>query len=303
VFPKFTWAPGVGTVAASGSPTVRRRRLAAELRLLRERSKQLGDDVAQAVGWSPAKLSRYELGRTGLKPSEVERLLDFYEVVGPQRDQLLTLAYDATQRGWWEDYADVLSDEYLTFIGLEAEATSVSHWQLGVVPGLLQTEQYARQLLLGYQRVMPIPPGVIERRVKVRMIRQEALTRDPPLELTVVIDESVLMRRVGSKTVMHDQLLRLAQVMELPNVTLRILPLALEGALVAGSFLIFRFHRGTEEAMLHDVVSTENLKSDLYVEGEADTYEHRLAFEGLAAESLAPTQSRKLILRTVKRWL
>jgi transcriptional regulator with XRE-family HTH domain len=289
-------------VAASGSPTVRRRRLAAELRRLRDRSKLLGDDVARAVGWSPAKLSRYELGRTGLKPSEVERLLDFYEVVGPERDQLLALAHDATQRAWWEDYADVLSDEYLTFVGLEAEATSVAHWQVGVVPGLLQTEQYARQLLLDYQRVTPIPPGVIERRVKVRMTRQEALTRDPPLELSVVIDESVLMRRVGEKTVMHDQLLRLAQVMDLPNVTLRVRPLDGERSLAASSFVIFRFNRGTE-AMLHDVVSTENLKSEFYVEGEADTYEHRLVFESLAAESLAPTQSRKLILRTVKRWL
>jgi transcriptional regulator with XRE-family HTH domain len=289
-------------MVTSGSPTVRRRRLAAELRRLRDRSKQLGDDVARAVGWSPAKLSRYELGRTGLKPSEVERLLDFYEVVGQERDQLLALAHDATQRAWWEEYADVLPDEYLTLIGLEAEATSIAQWQVEAVPGLLQTERYARHLLLGYQRVRPVPPGVIERRVKVRMIRQAVLARDPPLELSVVVDESVLMRRVGDKTVMHDQLLQLAQVMELPNVTLRMLPLDADRSLAADSFQIFGFNQGPE-AMLNDVVSTENLKSELQVEGEVDTYEHRLVFESLAAESLTPAQSRKLILRIARQWL
>ncbi|HCU91453.1 MAG TPA: XRE family transcriptional regulator [Actinobacteria bacterium] len=283
-----------------GSPTVRRRRLAVELRRLREADGRTGDEVAAALDWSPSKISRYELARTGLKPAEVRKLLDVYGVTGHQRDQLLALADEATQKGWWEDYADALPAEYQAFIGLEAEARSVSHWHTEVVPGLLQTEEYARQVHLGYQKVVPIPPSVVERRVKARLIRQQLLVRDPPLELSVVLDESVLFRRFGDRLTMRDQLGRLAAASELPNVTVQILPLDMDHSIAAGSFVIFRF--GDErETTLHDVVSTELLRSELHVEGEAETYQLRLAFERLAAESLSPAESRDLVVRTARR--
>jgi transcriptional regulator with XRE-family HTH domain len=284
----------------SGSPTVRRRRLAAELRRLR--GGRTGEEIAGALRWSPSKLSRYELGRSVLKPGEVEKMLDFYGVVEPERGRLLSLAHDAAQKGWWEDYADVLSEEYRALIGLEAEATWMGYWQVELVPGPLQTERYAWQVHLGYQGVVPMPPRVMEGRVKVRMIRQELLTRDPPLELSVVLDESVLLRQFGDRSVMHAQLLQLARLAELPNITLKVMPLGVEHSIGVTSFQIFKFGSANETgpSMLHDVVSTESLNSEIYVEGDADTYLYGLVFENLSAESLSPSESRKLILQTAE---
>ena len=288
-------------MAASASPTVRRRRLAAELRRLR--GTRTGGEVAKALAWSPAKISRYELGQTNFPPDEVEKLLDFYGVAEPRRGQLLTLAAEAGQRGWWEEYADVLGPEFMEFIGLEAEADSMDHWQVGVIPGLLQTEDYARQLNSGYHSVIPTPPGVLERLVRVRMIRQELLRREPPLRLSVVMDESVLLRRIGDEGLMYTQLQRLDRVAELPNVDLRILPLMRETSLVAESFAILAFgSRLTNMAgKLTDVVSTEGVSSELYVEGESDTYLYRLVFQGLVNASLSRADSQHLIRQTAER--
>ena len=285
-------------MAASGVPTVRRRRLAAELRLLRDR--RTGDEVAAALGWSPSKVSRYELGRTTPRLHEVEALLDYYKVAEGKRAQLLALTREATQRGWWEDYADALPHGYMVFISLEAEASSIAQWQTEVIPGILQTEEYARSVHLGVQRVQLVPPGVIERRVKVRMIRQEALTRKDPLGLSVVIDEAVLRRRIGDRSVMRAQLEYLAQAAELPNVTLRIMPLDADHHIVTDSFVIFHFGVA-REARLHDVVSTEHsVGSEFYVEGETETHLQRLVFEALLADSLDPSESRDLLLETIQ---
>ena len=121
-------------MTAPGSPTVRRRRLAAELRAIRESTGKSGDAVAAALKWSPSKISRYERAKTALQPREVERLLDYYGVSGPHRALLLTLAEDAAHKGWWEEYADGLSEDYQQFIGLEHEATSIDIWHVAVVP-------------------------------------------------------------------------------------------------------------------------------------------------------------------------
>jgi hypothetical protein len=234
----------------------------------------------------------------------VEKLLDFYGVKGPLRSRLLELAEDATQRGWWEDYADAATPQYLEFIGLEAEAVSSLQWQADLIPGLFQTEDYARQLSDDYQTVVPTtPPGVLDRFVKVRMLRQERLTREPVLQLSVVLDEAVLLRRVGDQGLMHAQLARLAAVADMPNVELRVMPLNREIALVAGSFVIMSFaSRSTAEAAsLSDVVSTENLNTELYVEGETDTHLYRLFFNAVAKASLAPAVSRDLIVTTMER--
>src|SRR6195256_6813860 len=138
---------GRGTpVIAPGSPAVRRGRLAAELRGIRESKGKSGDAVAAALKWSPSKISRYERARTGLRPREVERLLDYYQITGSHRELLLGLAEDATQKGWWEEFADSLSEDYQQFIGLEHETASMSIWHVDVVTGLLQTEDYARHI-------------------------------------------------------------------------------------------------------------------------------------------------------------
>ena len=228
-------------------------------------------------------------------------MLDFYRVAGSERDQLLSLARDANERGWWEEYAEAIPDEYQAFIGLEAEAASAATWSVDIVPGLLQTEDYARQVHMGYQAVVPIPPGIISSRVKVRMIRQEVLTGDSPLELTVVLDESVLLRPIGKPRLMYDQLQHLVQMSDLPNVELRVLPLSKE-RLAVNSFTILGFNPIGGIGRFPDVVNTESaVGSDLYVEGETDTYFHRLVFQSLVGASLSPPESQGVIQQTAER--
>jgi transcriptional regulator with XRE-family HTH domain len=283
---------------APGSPTVRRRRLAAELRGIRESKGKSGDTVAAALKWSPSKISRYERARTGLRPREVERLLDYYEITGPRRALLLGLAEDAAQKGWWEEFTDSLSEDYKQFIGLEHEATSMAIWHVDVVTGLLQTEEYARHIIGSYSRVEPVAPGMIGRLVRVRMRRQQVLDRDG-LQLSVVLDESVLKRRIGDGAVMYDQLQRLVKEADRPNLTLQVLPLDSQHVVFGESFVIFGFGQDAD-AMLQDVVSTEHLRSGFTLEGERDTYLHRIAFQMLSEAALDPVASRKLILETAE---
>jgi transcriptional regulator with XRE-family HTH domain len=287
-------------VTSSASPTVRRRRLAAELRRLR--GGRTGTTVAKALGWSAAKVSRYELGQGTFPLEEIEKLLDYYGVTDPGRAQLLALALEANERAWWYDYADALSPEYMEFIGLEAEAGSELEWQVEAVPGLLQTEEYARAIHIAHQQVVLMPPGKIERRVRARMIRQEVLTtRNPPLELSVVIDEAVLLRKVGNANVMERQLRHLAQMAQLTNVELRILPLNGDRPLMADSFVVFGFSPELETSKLGDVVSTEGIENSFHVEGETDTYIFRRFFQAIAEASLSPGDSKALLLQVAER--
>jgi hypothetical protein len=291
-------------MAPSLSPTVRRRRLAAELRRLR--GKRTGGEVSRGIGWSPTKISRAESGHESIPSAEVEKLLDFYGVEDPLRGRLLELAEDATQRGWWEDYADALTPEYMEFIGLEAEAVSSLQWQADLIPGHFQTEAYARQLTDAYRTVVPTtPPRMFDRFVEVRMRRQERLTHDPVLQLSVVLDEAVLLRRVGDRGVMRAQLEHLAEVADMPNIDLRVMPLDREIALLSGSFVIMSFGSlsTTEAARLGDVVSTESLNTELYIVGEeTDTHLYRLFFQAVTKASLSPVKSQQLITTIKRTW-
>jgi hypothetical protein len=170
-------------------------------------------------------------------------------------------------------------------------------WQNNVVPGLLQTEQYARDIFSGYRELTMIAPSVIERRVETRLIRQRVLTRDQPLELNAILDESVLRRQRGDRSVMSEQLQHLAEASKLPNVTLQILPLDGPKGLALDSFTVLQFSQG----QLNDVVSTESLRNYLYVEGDTNTYEFRVAFERLSQESLGPEESLEFILRIARQ--
>jgi transcriptional regulator with XRE-family HTH domain len=246
---------------APASPTVRRRRLAAELREIREDKGKSGDSVAAALKWSASKISRYERARTGLRPREVERLLDYYQVTGARRALLLGLAEDAAQKGWWEEFADTLSEDYQQFIGLEHEATSMAIWHVDVVAGLLQTDSYARHIISSYGRVEPVAPRMIGRLVNVRMRRQQVLDREG-LQLSVVLDEAVLRRRIGDESVMYEQLQHLVRQADRPNLTLRVLPLDGQHSVFGESFVIFGF-AADSDAMLQDVVVTEQLRSSV----------------------------------------
>jgi transcriptional regulator with XRE-family HTH domain len=283
---------------APASPTVRRRRLAAELREIRESKGKSGEAVAAALKWSPSKISRYERARTGLRPRDVERLLDYYQIAGPRRALLLDLAEDAAQKGWWEEFADSLSEDYRQFIGLEHEAVTIAIWHIYVVTGLLQTESYARHIISSYGRVEPMTPGMIGRLVRVRTRRQQVLDRDG-LQLSVVLDESVLKRRVGDESVMYEQLQHLAREADRPNLTLQILPLSAQHTVFGESFVIFGFGADSD-AMLQDVVSAEHMRSGFSSEGERETYLHRIAYQMLSEASLDPAASKALILKTAE---
>jgi transcriptional regulator with XRE-family HTH domain len=287
-------------MTAPASPTVRRRRLAAELRGIREDKGKSGDAVAAALKWSPSKISRYERARTGLRPREVARLLDYYQITGPRRALLLGLAADAAQKAWWYEFADSLSEDYQQFIGLEHEAASMAIWHVDVVTGLLQTEAYARHIIGSYSRVEPMPPGMIGRMVKVRMRRQQVLSRED-LQLKVVLDESVLRRRIGDESVMYEQLQRLIQEADRPNLTLQILPLSARHTVFGESFVIFGFI-DDDDVMLPDVVIAEQLRSSVTLEGERETYLHRIAFQTLSEAALDPAESRALILQTAESY-
>jgi Domain of unknown function (DUF5753)/Helix-turn-helix domain len=285
----------------SGSPTVRRRRLAAELRRLR--GNRTGGEVSRAIGWSATKISRAESGRESLPPAEIKKLVDYYAVTDPLRASLLELAEDAVGRGWWDDYSDIVTPQYAEFIGLEQEAVSCHHWEGLAVPGLLQTEDYARSLNDAYQVVVPtIPSSRLDRFMQVRLRRQDRLLHEPVLRLSVVVDESVLLRRVGGNAVMRAQLQKLLDVAKRPNVELRVLPLSENPGLLSGSFVIMRF--GSEGALasaLGDVVSTESLVTEIYVEGETDTQLYSIFFKSLQKAALPVEDSRDLIIDTRDR--
>lgn len=291
-----------GDMNPAGSPTVRRRQLAAELRRLRGNRK--GTEVANALDWSTSKVSRAESGKESLPPGEIEKLVDFYGVTGRQRASLLKLAEDATHRGWWEDFADALTPEYLEFVGLEAEASSCSEWHSDVVPGLLQTEGYSRQLDNAYRAVDPAtPPTAHERFLRVRQIRQERLTHEPVLPFSCVMDEAVLLRSVGDDAVMRAQLAYLAEVSALPNVDLRILPLKDNNGLGGvPSFTIFSFGPvdGVPDGTLGDALFLESLTTQ-HIEGDTNTHLFRLFFTALSKAALSPDDSRDLIVTTMAR--
>ena len=174
----------------------------------------------------------------------------------------------------------------------------MSIWHVDVVTGLLQTEAYARHIISSYTRVEPVPPGMIGRLVGVRLRRQQVLDRDG-LQLSVVLDESVLRRRIGDELVMYEQLQRLVQAADRPNLTLQVLPLDTQHTVFGESFVIFGFGQDSD-AMLQDVVSTEHLRSGFTLEGERETYLHRIAFQTLSDASLDPAASRELILQTAE---
>lgn len=280
-----------------GSPTVRRRRLGQELRRLRERADLTGDQVAARLGWSAAKISRIETARTSPRTTDVEALLVIYMVDSRQRQELLALHRDATRKGWWEDYHDSLPKEYTTFLGLEAEATAARDWEPQVVPGLFQTEAYVRAMMESGQRSTLELPGGVRSRIEVRMARQQAVLRaESPLAISAVLEESVLLRRFGDHEVMREQLKRLIEVSELPNVELRILPLDADHPINTGAFC----HLKVPD--FHDVVYLEALLGGRLVEDEAIVYRYEVAFDYLETKALDVDDSRRFLEKTVRHW-
>ncbi|MFF1496127.1 helix-turn-helix domain-containing protein [Streptomyces sp. NPDC058304] len=283
-------------------PAVRRRKLGEELRALRDRTGLTSGEAARIAGWHQSKISRIETGRSGVKPEDIRRLLDVYaEVVSPEQRALLeALSASAagpgpggdTGRGrqWWHDYRGLLPQEYRDFISLEASARSARTVELSVVPGLLQTPEYARAVTRAALGGLPEPK--VDALVDVRLARQSVLRADPPLELSAVLDEAVLRRQIGGPGVMAAQLRHLAQVARLPQVRLQVLPFSVGGHLgLTGPFVIFSFPNIADL----DVVVLDHLTSSLYLERKEDLEAYSTAFRTIQAHALPPQDSSDLI--------
>ena len=285
------------------SPTVPRRRLAAELRRLRERAGMTGDQVADQVGWSASKLSRIENAHTAPGAAEIRQLLALYHVEGHYVDELLALAQEAARKGWWEGFSPTFPPDYASLIGMEAEAQSALSWEPLIVPGLLQTGDYAREVTNGYlERIDPVPPSETRRRVEARLARQRVLTRDNPLRLSVVLDQSVLHRRFGDRDVMSSQMKRLLELSERDNISLRILPLDGRHPIGTGAFVLLRFGE-VHDVTYQDVVYIENLTGSRYVEEEDEVFRYKRSFDRLSDLALDEQKSREMLVAARDTWI
>lgn len=284
-----------------GSLKIGRRRLATELRVLRELAGLTGEEVAGQLGWSGSKISRIELNRSEVKSADLARLLDLYGVAEAQRAEFLALTRARRRRGWWEAYSEVVPPEFAAYIELEAEAETIRCWSPQLVHGLLQTRGYAEATIMAEVAWMPLtPPGRVRQLVEVRVGRQRPVTEQAQ-ELQVVLDESVLRRGMGGPRVMRDQLAYLAEVSQLPNLCMRVLPLGGPHPVGTGAFNLLSFPSVAGIGPPADVFYVEQLtRSELYTEHEDEANTYHLAFGKLVADALDQDESRDLIARIAR---
>ncbi|MEV0613884.1 helix-turn-helix transcriptional regulator [Nonomuraea sp. NPDC050404] len=280
-----------------GSPTVRRLRLGQELRLLRERRKLTGAKAARELGWSPSKVSRIEAAKTMPSADDVKALAKLYRVDGEKVDELFGFLRDAEQRGWWEDYEDALPEEYTKFLGLEAEATFQRNWEPQLVPGLLQTEDYAREVILATRGIARITHSGVRSRVEARLDRQQrVLHRNDPCVLTMVLDEAALMRRFGEPSVMREQMEHLLELSLQPHVSVQVLTLDALHPVNTGAFVHLKF------SAFDDVVYLEQLYTADFVDDLERVAGYETAFDHIRSEALDEDESRVLIQRKAMLW-
>jgi hypothetical protein len=277
--------------------TVLRMLLGAQLRRLREAEGISPERAGYEIRASRSKISRMETGRVGFKVRDVEDLLTVYGVTdGQQRSEVIALARLSSTPNWWAKYGDVLPAWFETYLGLESAAQTIRSFEVQFVPGLFQTEDYARAVTrLGHHSA---PADEIERRVALRVKRQDLLTRPGPPRVWAVIDEAVLRRPYGGDTVMRAQLRRLAEAAELPHVTLQAVPFTRGGhAGASGAFSILRF----DERDLPDVVYIEQLTSALYLDQRPDVEHYLEVVDQLSGEALTPAETRAFIERVARQ--
>lgn len=280
-----------------GSPTVRRLRLGQELRLLRERKKLTGAKAAKELGWSASKISRIEAAKTVPSAEDIKALAELYKIDSGKRDELFALLRDADQRGWWEDYEDALPGEYTRFLGLEAEATFQRNWEPQIVPGLLQTEDYAREVVLSVRGITRITHSGVRSRVEARVDRQQrVLHRPQPSQLRFVLDEPALMRRFGEPSVMREQMEHLLEMSLLPHVSVQVLAMDALHPVNTGAFIHLKF------AEFDDVVYLEQLYTAHFVEDLERVAGYEAAFDYIKSQALDEDESRVLIQRKAMMW-
>ncbi len=274
------------TAQPGSGPTVLRILLGSQLRMLREVKGITREEAGYAIRASGSKISRMELGRVSFKERDVTDLLKLYGVDEDETATLVALATQANSPGWWHKYGDVLPDWFQVYVGLEEAASLIRLYEVQFVPGLLQTADYARAVVrLGQPGAAP---EEIERRISLRMGRQELLTKPGGPRLWAIVDEAALRRPIGGKEVMRAQLEQLILATEEPQVTLQVMPFRSGGhAAEAGAFTIMRF----PEPDLPDVVYLEQLTSALYLDKRDDVEKYTEVMERLSVESESPERS------------
>ncbi|MFI9530698.1 helix-turn-helix domain-containing protein [Micromonospora rosaria] len=289
----MTMVPAEGGPATG--PTVLRMLLGAQLRRLREGCGVTREGAGWEIRASESKISRMELGRVGFKERDVSDLLTLYGVKDPhERESLLKLARDANNPGWWHRYGDVLPTWFQSYLGLEAAAALIRSYEVQFVPGLLQTRDYARAVVsLGHRRATP---DELDRRVDLRIQRQQLLHRPDPPQLWAVVDEAALRRPIGGREVMRGQLTALIEATRAPHVRVQVIPFDAGGhAAAGGAFTILRF--GDQD--LPDIVYIEQLTSAIYLDKREDLDFYAVAMERLCVEAEPPERTPQILTRII----
>ncbi|MET9930889.1 MULTISPECIES: helix-turn-helix transcriptional regulator [unclassified Streptomyces] len=282
-------------MASNVNPTVRRRRLGQELRKLREAKNMTAEQVAERLLVSQSKISRLENGRRSISQRDVRDLCGVYEVEDERMvDSLMQMAKDSRQQGWWHAFGDI---PYSVYIGLETDAESLRMYEPQIIPGLLQTHEYAEAVIAG--ALPESTPADIEKRVQVRTRRQERIRdEERPLRLWAVIDEGALHRIVGSRQLMVQQLEHLLEQSQLPHVTVQVMPFDM-GAHpgISGQYSILEFPDTSDSS----VVYIEGVTSDLYLEKAQDVGKYSVMYEHLRAQALNVDQTREFVSKMAKK--
>jgi len=269
------------TAQPGSGPTVLRILLGSQLRRLREAKGITRDDAGYTIRASGSKISRMELGRVSFKERDVQDLLHLYGVDAEEAQSLVALARQANSPGWWHKYGDVLPDWFGVYVGL---------YEVQFIPGLLQTADYARAVIrLGQPSATP---AEVERRVGLRLARQELLTKPGGPRLWAIVDEAALRRPIGGREVMRAQLVRLTEAAVEANITLQVVPFGSGGhAAEAGAFTIMRF----PEVDLPDVIYLEHLTSALYLDKRDDVEKYTEVMERLSVEGESPERTIEIL--------
>jgi transcriptional regulator with XRE-family HTH domain len=284
------------TTAQNDGPTVRRLQLGARLRALRVAKGVTRDKAGYEIRASESKISRMELGRVSFKERDVVDLLKLYGVEDEgEHERLLTLAREANTPGWWHSYGDVLSTWFQNYLDLEQAAELIRTYEIQFVPGLLQTDAYARAvIILGHGGATP---EEIARRADLRMARKQMLQRDESPRLWAVLDEAVLRRPIGGKAVLREQIESLLAMCEQPSVRLQVIPFESGGhAAAGGAFTILRFPYPD----MPDVVYLEHLTSGLYLDKREDVDQYAAAMGRLTIEAEPPARTPELLRKALR---
>lgn len=286
--------PGMDDPSAGG--VILRMLLGAQLRRLREAADVTPEQAGYEIRASRSKISRMETGQVGLKARDITDLLALYGVTDEQvQSRFLQLAHQSSRPDWWAKYGDILPGWFENYLGLESVSSTIRTFEIQFVHGLFQTEDYARAVTrLGHQTA---PAAEIERRVGLRVKRQDLLARADPPRMWSVMDEAVLRRPVGGPAVMRAQLRRLIEAAGLPQVTVQVVPFARGGhAGASGSFTVLRF----EEQDLPDVVYIEQLTDAVYLEQRSDVEHYLEVMDQLSGEALTPAATTRFIEQVAK---